>query len=344
MLLLQFSAATFLDVDASVGKMPEESISATLKEVTELLETGKADDGSVLSATFVEGMNQKVIELEEKMRHLESLTKRVSEKESKIHSILHTVNTRQMQNLVERLEVTLEKETELRELEGRERQKQEDLREQHRLTKPRLNGLPSEIDDVIVGITPTDLAEHLDTDVIMGESEEEMKKWILTLVEEELDLYKKEIFDSASQVDALKKSSNSDNHDTETAECPSLTKIVQKVQQALNDHAEDGIGRVDHAQGASVVNWLTSETYSPFAFPFGTLGSVWWNKFIPQDSERLLPNGWEKWEVGIPSYVYHSLVREYIVYTIIYASFKLRFVCAFCSATLETVLLSTTNV
>jgi len=307
MLLLLLSAASFLTVDASVGMIPEESISGTLKEVTELLKTGKADDGSVLSATFVEGMNQKVVTLEENIRHLESLTTRVSEKESKINSILHTVNTRQMQNLVKRLEVTLERETELRELEGREREKQQELLEKQQ--RPRLNDDPSAIvDDAMGEITPTDLAEQLDIDVIMRESEEEMKEWILTLVKEELKLYKKEIFDSASQVDVSKQSSNSDNsHDADTAECPSLTKIVQKVQQALNDHAEDGIGLVDHAHGASVVNWLTSETYSPFAVPFGTLGSVWWNKFIPQDWERLLPNGWEKWEVGIPSYVYHSL-------------------------------------
>jgi len=27
------------------------------------------------------------------------------------------------------------------------------------------------------------------------------------------------------------------------------------------------------------------------------------------DWERLLPSDWEKWNVGIPSYIYHSLVR-----------------------------------
>ena len=55
---------------------------------------------------------------------------------------------------------------------------------------------------------------------------------------------------------------------------------------------------------------MTSETYSPDNNGNGKiLGSVWWSKFIPQDWERLLPSDWEEWNVGIPSYVYHSLVR-----------------------------------
>jgi len=305
MLLLLLSTAALVTADASIGIMPEESVSATLNEVTKLLEKGKADSGLILSATFADAMNQKLIKFAENMRHLESLKDRLSEKESKINSILHTANTREMENLVDRLELTLEREIELRDLED-EVQEEQRTRQERKRIKNSQSYNQSATDDIIE-IISTNLAERLDTDVVMEESEEEMKKWILTLIEEELGIYKKDIFDLASQVDTSNKSSNSDSHDTKTTECPSLTKIVQKVQQALNDHAEDGIGRVDHAQGASVVHWLTSETHSQSAVPSGTLGSVWWNKFIPQDWERLLPYGWEKWEVGIPSYVYHSL-------------------------------------
>lgn len=289
--------------DISIGEMVDEpSISATLREVTELLEQDKAENNSILSATFAE----KMAELTDSVRNLESLAQRLSEKESKLYSILHTSNTRQMENLAERLDLLLNRETKLRKLEEGEIQKQKDLMEQNNnQSNQSLSSDPSataeEAEDII---TSRNLAQRLDTNVILGESEVAMAKWIFSLIEEEVGSYKKGIFDLASQVDATDTSS-----DTETAECPSLTKIVQNVQQALNDHAEDGIGMVDYAQGASVVHWLTSKTHSPFNDRSGTLGSVWWNKFIPEDWERLLPSGWEKLEVGIPSYVYHSLVR-----------------------------------
>jgi hypothetical protein len=311
--------------------MPEESsISAKLNEANELLKGGEANDGSIMSSSFMNEMNKKVVKMVNTIRHLESQAERVSEKESRIHSLLHSVNTRQLENLVERLKSTVATEMKIREQEGRERQKQAELVEKNRSEKPK-SYEPSVTDDVVVEITATDLAERLDTDVIMGKSEEEMKKWILTLIEEESDLYKKQIFDLAPRVDT-----SGESNERDTGKCPSLSKIVQKVQQALNDHADDGIGKRDHAQGASVVHWLTSETHSPFSVLSGNLGSVWWNKFIPQDWERLLPNGWEKWDVGIPSYVYHSLVRGCGVYTI--------FACIFCNATTGSVLFKPTIV
>ena len=326
MWLLLLSTAVCVTADASIGKMPvEQSVAATLGEVTELLGNDKADDSSILSSTVVDDMNQKMVELANSIRHLESLTEQLSEKESKINSILHTVNTRQMESLVERLELTLGRETMLRELEVGTRQKQQELVQHDRSEKSLSNDQSVTVDDKV---TSKNLIERLDTSVIMGKSEEEMETWIFTLIEEEVGRYKKGIFDLASQVDTRDRRS-----DTETAECPSLITILQNVQQALNDHAEDGIGMVDHAQGASVVHWLTSKTYSPFTDRSRTLGSVWWNKFIPQDWERLLPSGWEQLEVGIPSFVYHSLVSGLTVHTISHKS--LLAVCSFYVAVLE---------
>ena len=296
--------------------LSEDSVSATLNEVTQLLEKGTAEDGSILSATFVDDMNQNMKKLTKSLKQLESLTEQVSEKESKISSLLHMANTRQMENLVGRLEETLQRETELRELEEEQQRKQLKLQLQKQSKRSKKSLLATNNDssvknNVTIEITSDTLDERLDTNAIMEESEVEMRKWILTLIEEELDIYKEEVLAKA-HIDTSN-NSNSDTDDTKARNCPSTTSIVQKVQQALNYYAEDGIGKVDHSQGATVVHWLTSETHSPATIPSGTLGSVWWSKFIPQDWERLLPSGWEKWEVGIPSYVYHSLVRGNIV-------------------------------
>ena len=282
--------------------MPEEaSIAETLNKVTELLQR---DDNKHAPATFLEEITQRMEDLATTLQHLDSLNQKMSEKELKIQSILQQANAQQIKNLEDRLKRTLESEIELREKEDRERKKLEELLEERRTKKTEAANDDSEADDIVVEVTSAHLAERLDTNAILGESEEQMKRWVLSVVESEVNLYKKGILDKApTAIDATDTSSDEENADN----CPSLNKIVQNVQQALNDHANDGIGRTDHAQEASVVHWLTSKTYSP---PIGTLGSVWWNKFIPEDWERwLFPEGWENFEVGIPSYVYHSLVR-----------------------------------
>lgn len=286
--------------DASIGHISEESISATLNEVTKLLDEA-ANDDSIFSAESMDDMNQMVLGLTHSAQRLESTINKIAQKKKEITALLHMANTRQMESLVERLQETLERETELRELENEKEQK---LRELESKKRARRSLLANDDDDSspVIEITSDTLGERLNTNVIMKRSELEMRKWVLTLIEEELDLYQKEIFSKAPQIDTSEKSIT--NNDSV---CPSLTSIVQKVQQALNDNANDGIGKVDHAQGASVVHWFTSETYSPPLARSQTLGSVWWSQFIPQDWERLFPPGWEKCQITLPSYVYHSL-------------------------------------
>jgi len=302
--VLLLSLAAIVTGNASIQMPERESLSATLSEVTELLEK-KPADGSNLLSFFVADVNEKMNKLAENVRYVESLTEMISEKESKISSILQMANSRSIENLADRLESTLDREVELRRLEGEERRKQDELLERKLSKIPESNDL--DVKEDVIEVTLANLAERLDTDVILSESEAQMKEWILSIVQEEVNLYKKSIFDMASRVDTSNTSRNIENHATKKTECASVTKIVQSVQQALNDNAQDGIGILDQAQGASIVDWLTSETYSPFSIPSRTLGSVWWNKLIPQDWERMLPNGWENWEVGIPTYAYHSL-------------------------------------
>jgi len=301
--LLLLSIAAIVTGNATIEMPPRESVSATLSEVTELLEQGKIADGSKLPLTFLSDINERMTELADSLRYLETLTQRMLEKESKINSILQIANTRSMDNLADRLEQTLHSEVKLRRLEIKEQRRQQELLERKQ-SESSVSLDP--VKDDAIEISSINLAERLDTNAVMGESETQMKEWILTIIQEEIGLYKKSIFDMVSRVDTSR-SNNIDRHATKETDCATATNIIQQVQQALNDNAQDGIGTLDQAQGASVVNWLTSETYSPFSMPSRTFGSVWWNKFIPQDWERILPNGWENWEVGIPPYAYHSL-------------------------------------
>lgn len=290
-LVVNASATTMLD---------EASIAATLNEVTELLQQGE-------HSSAMEDMKEQLMDLTNTIDRLKDLQNKVSQKESEIQYILNQANAKQMKKLEARLKGVLESEVRLREKEGRERQRLEYLLEERK----KITDGDSEVDDLVVEVTSTALAERLDTNAILGESEKEMKRWILSVIESEVDVYKTEIMEKASKKGVLSSESSSDS-ELDSEDCPSLTKIAQSVQQALNSYAEDGIGLTDHAQGASVVHWLTSKTYTPLT---KTLGSVWWNQFIPEDWERLLPEGWENWQVGIPSYLSHSLVCAGVICT-----------------------------
>jgi len=306
-----FSAATFasspsdIQDNNSISMISEDSLQATIKDIANLLGKDKSGSGggddsmmmSVLTTSQIE-IKETMGELFKAMERLESLEKKLTDKESKVNSLLEKANTRELDGLVDRLMETLELETNLREME------QEHLLE--------INNLSSaddvdhdNNDDLSITVTNDTLHERLETNTIMKESEIEMRKWVLSLIEEELDAYKEEI-SSNVPIDIGSSDFNTDS-DTDDENCLSTTSIVQKVQQALQNYADDGIGKVDHAQGANIVHSMTSETYSPDNSNISSLGSVWWSKFIPQDWERLLPSDWEKWNVGIPSYVYHSL-------------------------------------
>jgi hypothetical protein len=310
--------------DTTIHMLSEDSLQDTIKDVTNLLEMGKKmsgdtddEDDSMLASTTtnLDQISQTMEEITESMKRLQALTEKMLKKEFKVNSLLKEANTRELDDLVERLMGTLESETDLRELE----QKIQSERSTLAIDDDDDDDDLSAINDNINKVTNNTLHERLDTNVIMEESEAKMRKWILSLIEEELAAYKKNILGAVpidiGSSDYNTNSDTDDDDDTATKvktnnNCPSTTSIVQKVQQSLQDYADDGIGKVDYAQGANVVHWMTSETYSPDNHSNGKiLGSVWWSKFIPQDWERLLPSDWEEWNVGIPSYVYHSLVR-----------------------------------
>jgi hypothetical protein len=270
-----------------------ESVRAVLEDATHLMQNIEDGHGHVVPSSALDHLTREMEELTKELQGLEELTRQVLEKQSKVNHLVRIANSQQLEALVQRLNDTLEREIGLREL---ERQKPKKSRRR-----------PHAMADVNIPavVTSHGLRERIGIDVIMNQSELEMKNWIWQVIQDELAAYKEEVIPTVD-IDAVL---GSTGIGSDAGNCLSTGHVVQQVQQALNDYANDGIGRVDHAQGAQVLHWWTSGTFSPPALSSEKLGSVWWRKFIPEDWERVLPQGWENWSVSIPSYLYHSLVR-----------------------------------
>lgn len=281
------------DVDQDiVAPRSVESVQAVLDDVTQLME--KIEDGRdhTVSSSALDLLTREVEGLTMELQRLEELTNLLLEKQSKVDDLIRTANSQQLEALMLRLNETLEKETKLREFERQE------PKQSKRRPRPVVDV------DTQSPVTSASLHRRIGIEAILDHSELEMKNWIVQVIQDELATLKDE-FMPPFDVDAVSGGTVGNN----SGNCPSTIHVVQKVQQALKDYANDGIGRVDHAQGAQVVHWWTSTTFSPPALSSETLGSVWWRKFIPEDWEKLLPDGWENWRLSIPSYLYHSLVR-----------------------------------
>jgi len=290
--------------NSTTNMLSEEYLQRTVKGASSLLESHKKQvgDGDGIGSDYE--YDEIMEELIPYVERLKELTEKVAKKKSRISTLLKEKNSHQLEDLVSRLMETLQWETDLREMEN-----------EYLLDQKMLSMDESDDQDLSKIVTHSMLHERLNTMVIMEQSEATMKNWITSLIEEELDTFKTSNIMGNVPIELLgggsTRDSNAGDSDTDNDEyCPSTASIVQQIQQSLQDYADDGIGMVDRAQGANVVHSMTSETYSPESSSrneSSSLGSVWWNKFIPQDWERYFPSDWEYWNVGVPSYVYHSL-------------------------------------
>jgi hypothetical protein len=231
----------------------------------------------------MDSLSEQVKELMERSQSLEAARAELEERQHQVDQLVRAANVQQVEDLMSRLSTVVEKELALR------------------LSIQQMAGVDPEaegeagVQTTIDTISIRDLKHKFETKLVMEESEQEIKAWVDKLLEEELAAYKKNV---------LKESSDGTN-----GECTSVVDAVKDVQAALTRYSQDGIGLIDHAQGAEIVHSMTSPTYTPPPELSELLGNVWWRKYIPQDWELLLPHGWEKWSVSIPPYIYHSLVR-----------------------------------
>lgn len=210
-----------------------------------------------------------------KDQELETMQASLKEKQETVDNLVRQANAKQLEFLASRLNETLDKEVKLR----RSIEEQADNLVEDSTT----------IDTVSI----SDVKSRLDVSRILDQSEKKIQTWMLEIMKDEVEKYK---------IDLLTNKGAALN-------CPSVADVVQDVHMALTKFSQDGIGLIDHAQGGEIVHSLTSATYSPQPHPYELLGNVWWRKYIPEDWEKLLPAGWEDWNTGIPSYIYHTLVR-----------------------------------
>jgi Sad1 / UNC-like C-terminal len=145
---------------------------------------------------------------------------------------------------------------------------------------------------------------------ILEESDNDIEGWILQVMGDET----KKLFEPLqisneggpfnASIDASAKGSGITATLAE-GNCTNSSFAAKEVQAAVNRYANDGIGVVDHAEGAAIVIERTSATYQPPVSD--TLSSVWWSRYIPEDWERwLLPAGWQDWNAR-PNFLSHTV-------------------------------------
>ena len=300
--LIPFASAAINNNASPTPIINEGDVRAALEQAKALLEEPlppiHVDDGD--QNADMENLRNSIQGLED------ALTQELQPKQAKVEELLRVENAKQLQSFMGRLQATHEQERQLRNFVQAQMEK---------LGADGLNVVEEEDEEDTIPpediVTLEMLRQRLDPNVIAQGSEQELMAWMKEIVEEELEKYKAEMLEPVVAISG-KLGGGGASTSSSAGACPGTPEIVQKVQQSLNDYANDGIGKKDHAQGAKVVHSLTTNTYKPDVED--ALGEVWWRRYIPQDWEELLPEGWEDWSVpGLPSYLYHSVVSGNVI-------------------------------
>jgi hypothetical protein len=292
--------------------IPETEIISTIEGIKRRIEFDLTSDATVVKSglpsplqSTMNELNTKIGNLQTLMKQLEELYVQYNSHQNETMKLIHEANELQLENLIQRLDNTLEKEVSLRERMGGEMSMLIDQQD------------GSNVVEAGVGpdVTMATLQQRLDVELILEDSEREIASWILQVAKDELDSFKRTKIASSSAAAAAsaavkRQVGSTTSKGIKDDSCPTTSQILEQVQLSLNRYADDGVGIVDYANhGGRIVSMMTSKTYVPPSKPSQKLGSVWFRSFIPEDWERyLLPDGWEDWNVGIPDYVYHSLV------------------------------------
>ena len=318
--LLPFTTAVSDDDDTPTLLLSEDHVQSVLDQAAALLQE------PVPPALAHNDEQDDMALLEQRMQRLEesTLLQDLKAKQAQVEELVISQNVQQLQNFVNRLQETYDKELTLRSFIQSKLMEQQ-VEDEDGNANVEDEGDGDRPDDIVLPeedvVTLDMLQERLDVAAIVQDSEHTLMEWMREILREELAAYKERLLgpvaghvpgEGSSPVAASQQQGGGGGA------CPSTNDIVQKVQQALTDYANnDGIGKYDHFQqgGAKVVHFMTSDTFSPDPDDDGdvtTWGDVWWRRYIPEDWENaLLPRGWEDWSLkGLPSYLYHSVVRE----------------------------------
>ncbi len=265
----------FVALSPNVFAVTEDTVRSVLDETQAILVDGPAllQDYSLMA---------KIEDFQKEIEELKVLKEQLEQREKEIDRLVAKANAKQLEGFIARLNETFVKETALRNL-------TESIKSAPKTKKT---------DSEVAFVDRNELQSKFNTMQMISDSDYEISEWVLRVTQKELEEYKQNLISSYET--SLTLSSQG---------CPTATEVVQEVQAALTKFSQDGIGMIDHAQGGEIVHIMTSPTFAPPPTEDHLLGNVWWRKFIPEDWEQLLPSGWESWNVGLPAFVYHSLVR-----------------------------------
>jgi len=232
--------------------------------------------------------DERVEEYIREVDNLRLLHEQLMNQEKEVERLVTLTNAKLVDDLATRLTATLEKEILLRSA----------------IDSCKVDVVPV-VEKEVAYVNRDDLRRQFDLISILTESDRQLSEWIHSIVLDEIANYKNGLVKSAA--DSIP-TIEVEEIPEQTGDCLGVTDVVKEVQVELTKFSQDGIGLIDHAQGAQVVHSMTSPTYEPPVSEEEMMGNVWWRRYIPEDWEQLLPTGWERWSVRLPSYIYHSLV------------------------------------
>ncbi len=266
--------ATTTTLDASADDTSEnpKQLDQMIQDVLQSSEQTLQEYEQYTSTTPIETTHPSMTE---RINHLQSLFDQLEQLETTRDQLVHQINTQQMKELLQTLEHVV-------------------------VGTPTVTNGPTET--VTTAVTISEMEHRLTPQQVLAESEAILSEWIRSIIRQEINQLDVTPYLTSSSSSRAKGSSSSSS-------CVSIETAAEEVYYGLMRYIHDGIGLMDFTR--SIVHQYTSPTYvvddddrsSP-------LSTVWWNRYIPQDWEYILPEGWQSWKVwtfSIPDHVYHSV-------------------------------------
>ena len=271
------STAPTTTSDASVGGTIEhqKQLDQTIQDVLQSSEQTLQEYEQYIATTPIETTHPSMTE---RINHLQSLFDQVEQLEMARDQLVHQINTQQMMELLQTLE--------------------------HVEGSTTVSNGPTET--VTTAVTISEMERRLTSQQVLAESEAILSDWIRSIIRQEINQLDVTSFLSLSSSSS---SSSSSRAKGSSSSCISIETAAEEVYYGLMQYIHDGIGLMDFTR--SIVHQYTSPTFVVDDDDrSSTLSTVWWNRYIPQDWEYLLPEGWQSWKVwsfNIPDHIYHSV-------------------------------------
>lgn len=262
------------------------SVSANNEHMIELAnvqdEATKTLKQHSLGMNDLSGFEEKFEEITREIQRLQEVEERLAERTKTLEDVLHQINAKHVEDFAKKLNETFL-------MESRRREK---LIAIVKDSEAAATAAVTDVEDLSRAVKLHDLDGVLEGQSIVQDTERALETWVNTLVETEVAEASKQREASKAQVTAK-----------EPEACMTPMEAAHLVEASLIKHDNDAVGLVDYTKGATVVHQMTSPSFVPPPEYDEYLGTVWWNKYVPQDIERMLPPGWEDWNVAVPSFV-----------------------------------------